>query len=83
MDPEVDWPTAWEGGRVIGRAAVRDYWSRQFAAISSKVEPKGFTEEADGAITVDLISDSRVLHRYRLEDGLIVRMDVVEPPDQQ
>ena len=95
MDPEVDWPNAWEGGRVVGRAAVRDYWKRQFAAISGKVEPEGFTEEADGAITVDvhqvvhdastgeLISDSRVLHRYRLEDGLIVRMDVLEPPDQQ
>src|ERR671919_1883914 len=25
MDPEVDWPNAWEGGRVVGRA-VRDCW---------------------------------------------------------
>jgi SnoaL-like domain len=93
MHPEVDWPNAWEGGRVVGRAAVRDYWTRQFAAISSKVEPEGFSEEPDGSITVDvhqvvhdarggeLISDSRVRHRYRLEDGLIVRMDVLEPPD--
>jgi hypothetical protein len=93
MDPEVDWPNAWEGGRVVGRAAVRDYWSRQFAAISSEVEPEAFTEEADGSITVDvhqvvrdastgeLISDSRVRHRYRLRDGLVVRMDVLELPD--
>ena len=93
MDPEVDWPNAWEGGRVVGRAAVRDYWNRQFAAVSSKVEPEGFTEEADGSITVDvhqvvhdtssgeLISDSRVRHRYRFEDGLITRMDVLESPD--
>ncbi len=28
MHPEVDWPNAWEGGRVVGHAAVRDYWSR-------------------------------------------------------
>src|ERR687898_1967503 len=89
MDPEVDWPNAWEGGRVVGRAAVRDYWNRQFAAISSTVAPEGFTEEADGSITVDvhqvvhdastgeLISDSRVRHRYRLEDGLVVRMEVL------
>jgi ketosteroid isomerase-like protein len=95
MDPEVDWPNAWEGGRVVGRAAVRDYWTRQFAAISSKVEPEGFTEEADGSITVDvhqvvhdartgdLLSDSRVRHRYRLKDGLVARMDVLESPDQQ
>jgi ketosteroid isomerase-like protein len=91
MHPNVDWPNAWEGGRVIGREAVRAYWNRQFAAISSKVEPEGFSHEPDGTITVDvhqmvhdvrtgdLISDSHVLHRYRLEDGLVLRMDVLEP----
>jgi ketosteroid isomerase-like protein len=91
MHPEVDWPNAWEGGRVVGRDAVRTYWTRQFAAISGKVEPQRFTEEADGAITVEvhqvvhdagsgeLISDTRVRHRYQLEDGLVVRMDVDEP----
>jgi ketosteroid isomerase-like protein len=95
MHPDVDWPNAWEGGRVIGRATVRDYWNRQFAAISSTVEPEAFTEEADGSITVEvrqvihdartgeLISDSHVRHRYRLVDGLVVRMDVLEPPDHQ
>jgi ketosteroid isomerase-like protein len=95
MHPEVDWPNAWEGGRLMGREAVRDYWTRQFAAISSQVEPEGFAEEPDGSVTVDvhavvhdarsgeLVSDSRVRHRYRLEDGLIVRMDVLESPDPQ
>jgi ketosteroid isomerase-like protein len=29
MAPDVDWANGWEGGRVIGRAAVRDYWERQ------------------------------------------------------
>jgi ketosteroid isomerase-like protein len=93
MHAEVDWPNAWEGGRVVGREAVRGYWSRQFAAISSNLEPEGVSEESDGSITVDvhqvvheartgkLISDSRVCHRYRLEDGLIVRMDVLDHPD--
>jgi ketosteroid isomerase-like protein len=91
MHPDVDWPNAWEGGRVVGRAAVRDYWHRQLEAISSKVEPEGFTDEPDGTITVEvrqvvhdartghLISDSHVLHRYRLVDGLVVRMEVLEP----
>jgi ketosteroid isomerase-like protein len=93
MHPDVDWPNAWEGGRVIGRSAVRDYWARQFVAISSTVEPKGFTVEPDGSVTVDvhqvvrdsgtgeLISESRVRHRYRFEDGLAVRMDVLERSD--
>ena len=91
MHPEVDWPNAWEGGRVIGRDAVRDYWTRQFAEISSNVEPESFTEEPDGAITVevhqvvhdansgDLLNDSRVRHRYWFDDnGLVTRMDVLE-----
>ena len=91
MHPDVDWANAWEGGRVRGRSAVREYWERQFEAISSQVEPEGFFEEADGGVTVDvhqtvrdartgeLLTDSRARHRYRLEDGLIVRMDVLEP----
>lgn len=89
MHPNVDWPNAWEGGRIVGRGAVREYWKRQFEAISSELEPEAFTEEPDGAITVDvrqivheansgrLISDSHVRHRFHFEDGLIVRMDVV------
>jgi hypothetical protein len=90
MHPEVDWPNSWEGGRVTGRDAVRAYWTRQFAVISSRVDPERFAEEPDGSITVDvhqvvhdaqggeLISDARVRHRYRLENGLVMRMDVSE-----
>jgi hypothetical protein len=90
MHPEVDWPNAWEGGRVVGRTAVRNYWNRQFMSIRSDVEPLSFIQEPDGAIAVDvrqvvrdahteeLISSSRVHHRYLLEDGLILRMDVVD-----
>jgi ketosteroid isomerase-like protein len=90
MHPDVDWPNAWEGGRVVGREAVSGYWRRQFEATSSKVEPQGFAAEPDGAITVeihqvvhdahsgDLLSASQVRHRYRIENGLITHMDVLE-----
>ncbi len=92
MHPEVDWPNAWEGGRVRGREAVRAYWERQFVAISSQVEPERFSREADGSITVDvhqvihdaktgeLLADSRVRHRHWLDGDLVVRMDVTEDP---
>jgi ketosteroid isomerase-like protein len=91
MHPEVDWPNAWEGGRVVGREAVREYWTRQFREISSTVEPERFDHEPDCSITVtvhqvvrdaktdELQSDTHVLHRYRLEGGLVRRMDVVDP----
>ena len=91
LHPEVDWPNAWEGGRVVGRDAVRDYWTRQFAEISSNVQPESFTEEPDGAVTVevhqvvhdsnsgDLLTDSGVRHRYWFDDaGLVTRMEVLE-----
>lgn len=91
MHPAVDWPNAWEGGRVVGREAVAAYWRRQFESISSTVEPERFDREPDGSITVTVHqvvrdartgesrSDTRVLHRYRLADGLVVRMDVIAP----
>ncbi|MFL5842805.1 MAG: nuclear transport factor 2 family protein [Thermoleophilaceae bacterium] len=87
MTEDVDWPNAWEGGRLIGRDAVRDYWTRQWAQIDPRVEPTSFTERPDGSIAVevdqlvrslegDLIGQGTVLHVYSFRDGLIARMDI-------
>jgi ketosteroid isomerase-like protein len=90
MHAEVDWPNAWEGGRAVGRVAVGDYWRRQFESISSQVEPEAFDHLANGEVSVlvnqtvhdaksgEKLSEGTVRHRYRLEDSLIVRMDVEE-----
>lgn len=91
MHPEVDWPNAWEGGRVVGREEVAAYWTRQFESIQSMVTPESFDPQPDGSIVVtvhqivrdattnQLISDARVLHRFRLENGSVARMDVEDP----
>lgn len=87
MQANVDWPNGMEGGRVLGKAAVRDYWRRQFELLDSKVEPKSFTREADGRIAVDvhqvvhdksgkLVADQRVQHVYEIRDGLIRNMEI-------
>jgi len=52
MTPDVDWANGWEGGRVVGRDAVRDYWTRQWTAIDSTAEPTEVTERPDGKIEV-------------------------------
>jgi ketosteroid isomerase-like protein len=89
MQPDVDWPNAWEGGRVVGREAVRAYWARQFGAIDARVEPTGFTVGEDGRISVavhqvvrgldgEVLADGTVTHVYAFRDGLVERMDVVE-----
>lgn len=90
MADDVDWPNAWKGGRLVGREAVRDYWTAQWAEIDPRVEPLSVVERPDGSLAVavrqvvrslsgELLADGEVAHVYRLRDGLIVRMDVEEP----
>ena len=89
LHPDVDWPNAWEGGRVRGHAAVRSYWARQFEAIDGRVDPQSFALAPNGRVVVDvhqvvrdrtgaIIADSMVQHVYRLRDGLIDHMEVRE-----
>jgi hypothetical protein len=87
LHPDVDWPNAWEGGRVHGHDGVREYWTRQWAAIDPRVDPVGFRVAGDDRVVVDvdqsardldgnLLGEGRVRHVYSFRDGLIARMDV-------
>ncbi|HEY3971424.1 MAG TPA: nuclear transport factor 2 family protein [Candidatus Sulfotelmatobacter sp.] len=87
MHDDVDWPNGMEGGRVLGKAAVRDYWTRQFDVLDPNVEPKKFTRQADGRISVGvhqvihdksgkLVADQMVRHVYEIRDGLIRGMEI-------
>jgi hypothetical protein len=87
MHPEVDWPNGMEGGRTRGHAAVRDYWTRQWAIIAPHVEPRRFAIDQAGRTLVEVhqvvrdltgrvLSDQIVQHVYTIRDGLIERMDV-------
>jgi ketosteroid isomerase-like protein len=87
LAPDVDWPNAWEGGRVHGHDGVRDYWTRQWAAIDPHVTPTGFTMRDDGSVAVDvhqvarsldgtLVAENDVRHVYAFRDDLVTRMDV-------
>jgi nuclear transport factor 2 (NTF2) superfamily protein len=88
LHDDVDWPNAWEGGRLRGRAAVRAYWTRQWAEIDGQVEPVDFTALPDGRVAIEidqtvrdlngtLLSEGRVRHVYAFaEDGLVTSMEV-------
>jgi hypothetical protein len=90
MHSGVDWPNGMEGGRVLGTAAVRNYWTRQFESLDPHVEPKNFNTEEDGRIAVDvhqvvhdkggkLLVDHMVKHVYRIRGGLIQSMEIRDP----
>jgi hypothetical protein len=90
MHSNVDWPNGMEGGRVLGRDAVRDYWTRQWAMIDPHVEPLGMEDNSSGQTDVrvhqvvrdlagNILFDQMVQHVYTIQNGLILRMDIVNP----
>ncbi len=90
MHRDVDWPNGMEGGRVHGHAAVREYWSRQWAVIDPHVEPRGFGTDGTGQVVVDvhqlvrdltgkILAEQMVQHIYVIEDGLIRSMEIRKP----
>jgi ketosteroid isomerase-like protein len=90
LHPDVDWPNAWEGDRVVGRAAVRAYWLRQWEVLDPEVHPRRVRELPDGRAEVlvhqvvrdregDLLGETLVLHTYTFAGDLVSRMDVGDP----
>ena len=89
MSPDVDWPKASEGGRVIGKGEIRAYWTRQWSQFDPSVHPLEVTTAADGRTNVkvhqvvkslngDPLFDGVLLHIYTISNGLIERMDIAE-----
>jgi nuclear transport factor 2 (NTF2) superfamily protein len=93
MNPDVDWPNGWEGGYVKGYDAIRDYWTRQWAAINPNVQPLCFKVLEDGRLEVqvhqtvksqegELIFDGYLKHTYTFKDGLIQKMEIQIPENK-
>ena len=89
LHPEVDWPNGMEGGRMMGREAVREYWTRQWGMIDPHVEPVAMEEDGDGRMVVTVrqvvkdlggtvLADDKVLHMYSFAEGMVVRMEIRE-----
>ncbi|HEY3675344.1 MAG TPA: nuclear transport factor 2 family protein [Candidatus Tumulicola sp.] len=87
MSEGVSWPKASEGGRVAGKQAIREYWTRQWAEFDPRVDPLEVVERSDGKVEVrvrqlvktldgNVLSDTEVRHIYTIADGLIERMDI-------
>ena len=92
MTHDVSWPKASEGGKVVGKEEIRDYWTRQWGEFDPHVEALAMTEE-DGAKTRvrvhqlvkslqgDVLSDSEVVHVFTVKSGLIAAMHLGDEAD--
>jgi ketosteroid isomerase-like protein len=87
MHPEVIWANGLEGGYVHGHDGVRTYWARQWAAMDSRAEPTSVSTGEAGTVHVavhltardltgTLLFDTRAVHIFQMEDGLIKRFDI-------
>jgi len=89
MHPDVDWPDTIEGGRVLGREAMRAYWSSQFEIIRPSLSMVEFEERPDGSVLTRVIYTRYALdgalwddqiegNLFRFEDNLIIFGDWVQ-----
>lgn len=89
LHTDVTWANGMEGGHVHGREGVRSYWTRQWATIDPRVEPTGFSTDADGRVVVEVhqtvrdlqgavLVDQMVGHIFTIENGVITRFDIRE-----
>lgn len=89
MTDDVDWPKAFEGGRVVGRDAVKEYWLRQWKEIDPTVTPTKVELRGEDQYVVHVdqrvkdmegkeLDHRQVKHVYTVRDGLIAKMDLGE-----
>ena len=89
LAPGVDWPNAETGGRIHGRAAVRDYWQNQWANSDPTIEPMRINVDADGAAHVvvdqlikslagEILQNTKVEHVFEFDGAFISRMTIVD-----
>ena len=93
MTDNVRWANGMEGGFVYGHEAVRAYWTRQFAMISSTVTPLEIDEQNE-TVTIkvhqlvhdlngQLLADEVVFHHFHLQGNRIAEFEIGEKLEKQ
>ena len=86
MTEDVKWANGMEGGYVYGHDGVKEYWTRQFAAVSSKVTPLEFDTEGEVVkikvhqvvhdLNGKLLADELVHHFFLLRDNKVSEFNI-------
>jgi hypothetical protein len=71
LHADVTWANGLEGGHLRGREAVRSYWTTQWATIDPRVEPTGFSSDAEGEVVVEVHQTVRDLQGTVLVDQMV------------
>jgi SnoaL-like protein len=89
MTEDVKWANGMEGGFVYGHNGVREYWTRQFALISSKVTPQEINIQNDVAeikvhqvvhdLSGKLLADEIVHHYFEMRNNKIASFEIKSP----
>ena len=85
MSENVSWPKASEGGSVVGKDAIRAYWTRQWSEFDPCVKPLEIVDRGSLGADVkvhqvvkslkgEVLSDSEVFHTFKITNGLIESM---------
>jgi len=88
MTDNVKWANGMDGGYVYGHDAVKDYWTRQFAMVSSKVSPleieagndivKIKVHQVVHDLNGNLLADELVYHLFHLQENKIAVFEIGE-----
>jgi hypothetical protein len=65
---DVAWANGMDGGYAHGREGVREYWTRQWAIVSPRVDPVSFARAPDGSIVVEVRQSVRDLQGRPLQE---------------
>lgn len=87
MGEHVSWPKASEGGRIVGKREIREYWTRQWSEFDPHVDVLEVVDHEAGTTDVkvhqlvknvdgDVLSDTELWHAYTIRNSLIERMDI-------
>ena len=88
MADNVKWANGMSGGYVYGHDEVREYWTKQFQLVSSKVIPLAINTEGEVVkikvhqvvhdLNGKLLADEIVYHYFHLENEKIVSFEIGE-----
>ena len=88
MTDKVKWANGMTGGYVYGHKEVREYWTKQFQLVSSKVIPLAITTEGEVVkikvhqvvhdLNGKLLADEIVYHYFHLENKKIASFEIGE-----